>query len=59
MGDCAINCSNDNEIYSFHTGGANAVFADGSVRFVNASVPIRVIATLITRDAGDISADAF
>src|SRR5207244_7041267 len=30
-GPCALNCSNDHEIYSFHPGGANTVFADGSV----------------------------
>ncbi len=28
-GPCAINCTNDREVYSFHPGGANAVFADG------------------------------
>src|SRR5262249_31144309 len=31
LGPCAINCTNDREVYSFHPGGANAVFADGSV----------------------------
>src|SRR5262249_42502145 len=25
LGPCAINCSNDNEVYSFHTGGANVL----------------------------------
>jgi prepilin-type N-terminal cleavage/methylation domain-containing protein/prepilin-type processing-associated H-X9-DG protein len=27
-GPCALNCTNDHEIYSFHRGGANVVFAD-------------------------------
>ena len=31
-GPCGVNCSNDNEIYSFHLGGANVLMADGSVR---------------------------
>src|SRR5262249_9990232 len=31
-GPCAVNCTNDREVYSFHPGGANVVFADGSVR---------------------------
>src|SRR5262249_48564533 len=33
-GSCAINCSNDSELYSFHNGGAHLAFADGSVRFM-------------------------
>jgi prepilin-type N-terminal cleavage/methylation domain-containing protein/prepilin-type processing-associated H-X9-DG protein len=32
--DCAANCSNDGDIYAFHSGGFNGVFGDGSVRFV-------------------------
>src|SRR5579871_6491195 len=30
-GPCALNCTNYTNIYSFHPGGANAAFADGSV----------------------------
>jgi prepilin-type processing-associated H-X9-DG protein len=40
------------EIYSFHPGIANSLFADGHVRFVSASTDIRVIARLITAAAG-------
>src|SRR5205085_2824859 len=32
-GTCVINCTNDSEFYSFHSGGINAGLADGSVRF--------------------------
>ena len=48
-GPCAVNCSNAHEIYSFHTGGANVVMADGSLRFVKSSVDIRAMAAAVTR----------
>jgi prepilin-type N-terminal cleavage/methylation domain-containing protein/prepilin-type processing-associated H-X9-DG protein len=53
-GPCALNCNNDREVYAFHTGGANAVFADGSVRFLPAGIDIRVLAGLITRAGGEV-----
>ena len=34
LGSCAINCSNNQQPYSFHPGGANSLFADGSVHFL-------------------------
>jgi prepilin-type N-terminal cleavage/methylation domain-containing protein/prepilin-type processing-associated H-X9-DG protein len=59
-GPCGINCTNDREIYSFHKGGANAVFADGHVRFVRAGVRIQILAAMVTRAGQEpISADAF
>ena len=53
-GPCAINCTNDKEVYSFHPGGANAVFADGSVHFLKASIDIRIFARLVTRAGGEV-----
>jgi prepilin-type N-terminal cleavage/methylation domain-containing protein/prepilin-type processing-associated H-X9-DG protein len=53
-GPCAINCTNDREVYSFHPGGANAVFADGSVHFLKAGIDIRVFAALATRAGGEV-----
>lgn len=50
----AINARNDNEPYSFHRSGANVVFADGHVTFVNDSVDLMVFAALSTRAAGEI-----
>jgi prepilin-type N-terminal cleavage/methylation domain-containing protein/prepilin-type processing-associated H-X9-DG protein len=41
------------QVYSFHPGGANTLFGDGSVRFVNQSVPIHVFANLVTRAGGE------
>jgi prepilin-type processing-associated H-X9-DG protein len=53
-GPCAINCTNWQEVYSFHTGGANAVFADGSVHFLQAGIDIRILAALVTRAGGEV-----
>jgi prepilin-type N-terminal cleavage/methylation domain-containing protein/prepilin-type processing-associated H-X9-DG protein len=53
-GDCALNCSNDREIYSFHTSGANIVMADGSVQFLKTSTPMRIVGRLITRAGGEV-----
>jgi prepilin-type N-terminal cleavage/methylation domain-containing protein/prepilin-type processing-associated H-X9-DG protein len=53
-GPCALNCSNDGEIYAFHAGGANVVFADGSVHFLKTGLDIRVLAGLVTRAGGEI-----
>lgn len=44
----------NNEIYSFHTGdGANVVMADGSTRFLRASIDILVLRALCTRSGGE------
>ena len=53
-GPCALNCTNDHEVYSFHSGGANAVFADGSVHFLPASMSIQTLAALVTRAGGEV-----
>jgi prepilin-type N-terminal cleavage/methylation domain-containing protein/prepilin-type processing-associated H-X9-DG protein len=54
---CALNCTNDQEIYSFHPGGANVLFADGSVHFLAGSLDIRILARLVTRAGGEPVAD--
>jgi prepilin-type N-terminal cleavage/methylation domain-containing protein/prepilin-type processing-associated H-X9-DG protein len=58
-GPCALNGTNDHEVYSFHSGGANAVFADGTVHFLKAGMSIRVLAALVTRAGGEAPTDDF
>ncbi len=59
-GTCIMNCTTDNEVYSFHAGGSNVLFSDGSVKFMKDSVNPRVFFAVITRKAGEvISADAY
>jgi prepilin-type N-terminal cleavage/methylation domain-containing protein/prepilin-type processing-associated H-X9-DG protein len=56
-GQCAINCTNQWEIYSMHTGGANCLFADGSVRFLRESLTYPTLAAFITRNGGEVVGD--
>jgi prepilin-type N-terminal cleavage/methylation domain-containing protein/prepilin-type processing-associated H-X9-DG protein len=51
---CAVNCTNNREVYAFHAGGANVVFADGHVRFLRETIDIRVFARLVTRAGGEV-----
>jgi prepilin-type N-terminal cleavage/methylation domain-containing protein/prepilin-type processing-associated H-X9-DG protein len=54
-GPCVMNCNNlQGDIYSFHTGGANVGFADGSVRFVRDSITIATLAAMVTKDGGEV-----
>lgn len=48
-GLCAVNCTNNNEIYSFHPTGAQGMVGDGSVRFITDSIDIRVMGRILTR----------
>jgi prepilin-type N-terminal cleavage/methylation domain-containing protein/prepilin-type processing-associated H-X9-DG protein len=55
-GPCAMNCNNlQGDIYSFHSGGSNVAFADGSVRFLQAAIDIKVLAALVTREGGEVT----
>jgi prepilin-type N-terminal cleavage/methylation domain-containing protein/prepilin-type processing-associated H-X9-DG protein len=58
-GPCAINCTNQWEVYSMHTGGANCLFCDGSVRFLNDSISITVFAAMVTRAGAEVVSDAY
>jgi len=52
-GPYVINVTNDKNVYSFHSNGANVAFADGSVRFLSGSIDIQVMAALATRAGGE------
>jgi prepilin-type N-terminal cleavage/methylation domain-containing protein/prepilin-type processing-associated H-X9-DG protein len=69
-GPCAMNCTNGtdalaypdpyfgihgtSDLYAFHTGGANFFFGDGSVHFINQTIPINILADLVTLGAGEV-----
>jgi prepilin-type N-terminal cleavage/methylation domain-containing protein/prepilin-type processing-associated H-X9-DG protein len=56
-GFCTINCNNSWGIYGFHTGGANAVFVDGSIHFLRVGLDRDVFAALVTRAGEEVLGD--
>jgi prepilin-type N-terminal cleavage/methylation domain-containing protein/prepilin-type processing-associated H-X9-DG protein len=48
------NCGNNDEIFSFHTGGAQAVFCDGHVQFLRDSIAPQVVRMLVTPAGGEV-----
>jgi prepilin-type processing-associated H-X9-DG protein len=53
-GTCIMNCNNDSEPYSFHTGGMNVSMADGSARFISESISAATFAALVTPRGGEV-----
>jgi prepilin-type N-terminal cleavage/methylation domain-containing protein/prepilin-type processing-associated H-X9-DG protein len=51
---CANGCSNDSEIFAFHTGGSNVAFGDGSVRFVRNGLTMLQMQALLSRAGGEV-----
>jgi prepilin-type N-terminal cleavage/methylation domain-containing protein/prepilin-type processing-associated H-X9-DG protein len=51
---CANGCSNDSEIFAFHTGGGNVCFGDGSVRFVRNDLTMNQMQALLSRAGGEV-----
>jgi prepilin-type processing-associated H-X9-DG protein len=47
------------QIYAFHSGGANALLGDGSVRFIKASIQAATLEALVTRNAGEVVPNDF
>jgi prepilin-type N-terminal cleavage/methylation domain-containing protein/prepilin-type processing-associated H-X9-DG protein len=43
------------ELYSFHSGGSNMLFGDGSVQFLDENMELRILARLITIAGNEIS----
>jgi prepilin-type N-terminal cleavage/methylation domain-containing protein/prepilin-type processing-associated H-X9-DG protein len=53
-GSCAINCSNMDNYYSFHTGGAQILLVDGSVRFISQNLDLETLARLVHVNDGQV-----
>jgi prepilin-type N-terminal cleavage/methylation domain-containing protein/prepilin-type processing-associated H-X9-DG protein len=51
-----INGNNNGELYSFHSSGANVVFCDGSVHFLQANMTPAAFAALVTAQGGEVNA---
>jgi prepilin-type N-terminal cleavage/methylation domain-containing protein len=47
------NCGPNDEMFSFHTGGTQTVFADGAVRFLSENIDGGVAARLVARADGE------
>jgi prepilin-type N-terminal cleavage/methylation domain-containing protein/prepilin-type processing-associated H-X9-DG protein len=63
QGSCTTygnNAGNNDEIYAFHPGGANALFGDGSVKFLKTTTNLIVLRNLVTLNGGEVtSSDAY
>ena len=51
-GTCVINCNNKWNLYSFHTGGAQTVLADGAVRFLSQNIDAGTFGRLLIMNDG-------
>ena len=55
-----MNCGANDEMFSFHSGGSNVVFADGHVTFLRESVTPQVLRALISRAGGEtVNGDSY
>ncbi len=48
------NCGPNDEPYSFHTGGVQALMGDGSVRFLSENLDVQTVRRLIGRSEGEV-----
>ena len=53
VGQSGVNGQNWAGIYSFHPGGANVLFGDGTVRFLAEDSDPKTLTALLTRDGGE------
>jgi prepilin-type processing-associated H-X9-DG protein len=54
--DCpwlTMNCGPNDEVFSFHPGGAQAVFCDGHVQFLKSEMPAVMLRALVSREGGE------
>ncbi|MBX7103725.1 MAG: DUF1559 domain-containing protein [Gemmataceae bacterium] len=57
FGPCAINCTNVDEVYSFHIQSANVAFCDGHVANLKTGLSIKIMAALVTRAGQELISD--
>jgi prepilin-type processing-associated H-X9-DG protein len=55
----AMNATNVNEPYSFHSGGCQFLFGDGHVSFLSESLTLPTFAALCTRNGGEVVSGDF
>ena len=56
-GPCAINCDNRWNLYSFHTGGAQVVMGDGSVKFLSQNMSLTTLSNAFCINDGYSTGD--
>jgi prepilin-type N-terminal cleavage/methylation domain-containing protein/prepilin-type processing-associated H-X9-DG protein len=60
LGTGGNNAGANDELFSFHSGGVNCLFGDGSVRFVKDSINVVILRSLVTARGGEVvSSDQF
>ncbi len=52
------NCGPNEEIFSFHPGGAHVVFCDGHVAYLKDSIDPRTLRKLVTRAGGEVVSES-
>jgi hypothetical protein len=51
---CANGCTNDSEIFAFHTGGSNVLLGDASLRFMRNGLTMTQLQALLSRAGGEV-----
>ncbi|MEL7497101.1 MAG: DUF1559 domain-containing protein [Planctomycetota bacterium] len=54
-GPCPVNCTNNNEAFSFHPGIIIGVLCDGSVHVVRENITLQQYAEFVTRAGGEVN----
>ena len=56
-GCATVNIVNHEGMYSFHSGGVQALMGDGSVRFISENIGNVPLVAIITRNSGDVAGE--
>jgi prepilin-type N-terminal cleavage/methylation domain-containing protein/prepilin-type processing-associated H-X9-DG protein len=56
-GPCVMNCCNEFQPYSFHTGGCHFAFCDGSVRFLSENLDTDLFRSLGSPNGGEVTGE--